>query len=118
MEEHKDTTIQVIAERISSLHGDVTELRTTMKDSMKEMSAAVTKLVQIEVNQMYMNQSYERLNVSLEKSNLKYETLEKRMDDIEKEQPLTKQIVKWVVVGITALITGIVGYALKTIGIF
>lgn len=44
-----DATIQVIAERINSMQNDVSDLRDTMKD---KMSAAVTKLIQMEERQI------------------------------------------------------------------
>ena len=53
MKENKeDATIQVIAERISSLHEDVTDLRNDMRESYKEMSEAIKSLVRLEERQM------------------------------------------------------------------
>ena len=40
-ENKEDATVQVIAERISALHGDVTDLRNDMRESYKEMSEAI-----------------------------------------------------------------------------
>ena len=37
-ENKEDATIQVIAERISSLHEDVTDLRNDMRESYKEIT--------------------------------------------------------------------------------
>ena len=55
-----DATIQVIAERINSMQNDVSDLRDTMRDSMEKMSIAITKLVQMEERQLFMNQSYDQ----------------------------------------------------------
>ena len=79
-----DATMQVIAERINALHTDVNDLRYAMKDSMREMATAVTKLVVIEERQIHMNQSYDRLSNALEKCNASNDVLEKRIDAIEK----------------------------------
>lgn len=114
MDEHKDATIQVIAEKINSLHADVGELR----GNMKEMAGALIKLTQIEVNQMYTNQNYERLNANLEKSSLKYETLEKRVDDLEKEQPMTKQVTGWVMKAAWGIMAASAAYVAKLLGVF
>ena len=88
-----DATIQVIAERINSMQNDVSDLRDTMRDSMEKMSIAITKLVQMEERQLFMNQSYDRLSNTLDKMNEKCEKIEARTDALEKEQPETKRIV-------------------------
>lgn len=112
-----DATIQVIAERINSMQNDVSDLRDTMKDSMKEMSAAVTKLVQIEERQIYMNQSYDRLSATLNKMQDKAEKVEARVDALEKEQPLTKQAVTWIYAGVWAVVGAVALFAAKFFGI-
>jgi hypothetical protein len=43
-----DTTVKIVADRLQSLHQDVNELKDSMRESMKEMSSAVTKLVLLE----------------------------------------------------------------------
>jgi chromosome segregation ATPase len=85
-----DATIQVIAERINSMQNDVSDLRDTMRDSMEKMSIAITKLVQMEERQLFMNQSYDRLSNTLDKMNEKCEKIEARVDALEKEQPMNK----------------------------
>ena len=47
-ENKEDATIQVIAERISSLHVDVTDLRNDMQERYKEMSEAIKSLIRLE----------------------------------------------------------------------
>lgn len=112
-----DATIQVIAERINSMQNDVSDLRDTMKDSMKEMAAAVTKLVQIEERQIYMNQSYDRLSAALDKMQDKTEKVESRVDALEKEQPLTKQAVTWIYAAVWSVVGASTLFAAKFFGI-
>ena len=113
-----DITIQVIAERMSALHSDVNDLRDTLKDSMKEMTTAVTKLVLIEERQIYINQSYNRLSDSLDKLNSRNEALEVRIDSLEKEQPMTKQVVSWVMKGVYAIVAAAAMFVAKMLGLF
>jgi DNA repair ATPase RecN len=117
MQRNDDATIQVIAERINSMQNDVSDLRDTMRDSMKEMSAAVTKLVQMEERQIYMNQSYERLANTLDKMQAGTDVLEKRIDNLEKELPLMKQATKWVYAAVWAVVAAAATFVAKTIGI-
>ncbi len=114
---NEDATIQVIAERINSMQNDVSDLRDTMRDSMKEMSVAVTKLVQMEERQLNLNQSYERLNATLEKMSNKSEKLEERVDALEREQPLTKQVTKWVIAAVWAIAASAGTFVAKSVGL-
>lgn len=79
-------TLQVVAERIRSLHNDVTDLRSDMRDSYKEMSEAIKSLVRLEEKQMTLYVSYEELKK-------KQTEQERRIDAIEKEQPETRRII-------------------------
>lgn len=113
-----DATIQVIAERINSMQNDVSDLRDTMRDSMERMSVAVTKLVQMEERQLHMNQSYERLNAALDKMGSKSEKLEERIDTLEKDQPMTKQVVDWAMRAVYAIVAAAAMFVAKMLGLF
>ena len=113
-----DATIQVIAERINSMQNDVSDLRDTMKDSMKEMSAAVTKLVQMEERQIYMHQSYDRLSAMLDKMQDKAEKVEARVDALEKEQPMQKQVTKWIIGAVGSIVLAAASFVAKMLGLF
>ena len=113
-----DATIQVIAERINSMQNDVSDLRDTMRDSMEKMSIAITKLVQMEERQLFMNQSYDRLSNTLDKMNEKCEKIEARVDALEKEQPMNKQVVDWVLRAVYAVVAAAAMAAAILLGLF
>lgn len=113
-----DATIQVIAERINSMQNDVSDLRDTMRDSMEKMSIAITKLVQMEERQLFMNQSYDRLSNTLDKMNEKCEKIEVRVDALEKEQPMNKQVVDWVLRAVYAIVAAAAMFVAKMLGLF
>lgn len=113
-----DATIQVIAERINSMQNDVSDLRDTMRDSMEKMSIAITKLVQMEERQLFMNQSYDRLSNTLDKMNEKCEKIEVRVDALEKEQPMNKQVVDWVLRAVYAVVVAAAMAVAKLLGLF
>lgn len=123
-----DSTVQVIADRINSLHEDVGEIRESLRDSMKEMSGALTKLVQIEERQVFTNQAIERALKVSEKAHTridscedevqkKFEALEHRVDTLEQAAPMQGQVTKWFM----AAVWGAAGvgamYVLKMLGI-
>ena len=112
-----DATTQVIAERINSMQNDVSDLRDTMRDSMEKMSIAITKLVQMEERQLFMNQSYDRLNNTLDKMNEKCEKTEARVDALEKEQPETKRIVGLAYKALWMAAVAAVSFIAKAVGL-
>ena len=114
----EDATIQVIAERINSMQNDVSDLRDSTRDSMEKMSVAITKLVQMEERQLHMNQSYDRLSNTLDKMQARSEKLEERVDDLEKEQPMTKQVVDWAMRAVYAIVAAAAMFVAKMLGLF
>lgn len=91
-----DVTIQVIAERINTMQNDVSDLKDTIRDSMKEMSAAITKLVQMEERQISLNRSHERLSSYHDKMLDKADSIEKRLVELEKAEPMQKRTSEWI----------------------
>lgn len=122
MQEHypnrrKDETgMQMVAERIGLLHDDISELKDSMKESMREMAIAVNKLVQVETRQEAINQSYMQVRTQLEKETEKREQLESRVDSIEREQPMTKQVVRWVLYAMGAIVVAAATFVAKAVG--
>ena len=122
MQEHypnrrKDETgMQMVAERIGLLHEDISELKDSMKESMREMAVAVNKLVQVETRQEAINQAYMQVRTQLEKETEKREHLESRVDSIEREQPMTKQVVRWVLYAMGAIVVAAATFVAKAVG--
>ena len=82
------------------------------------MSAAVTKLVQMEERQIYMNQSYDRLSATLDKMQDKAEKVEARVDALEKEQPMQKQVTKWIIGAVGSIVLAAASFVAKMLGLF
>ena len=111
-----DTGMQIVAERITLLHEDISELKDSMKESMREMAVAVNKLVQVETRQEAINQAYIQVSNSLEKETEKREKLEERVDLIEREQPMTKQVVQWIMYAAGAIAMAAAAFIGKAVG--
>ena len=112
-----DVTVQVIVERIDNLHDHIIDLRDSMKESMKEMANAVNKLVRIEEGQMHMMQAHERLALQLDKQEERCKELESRLDDLEKETPMNRQVRKWVIGAVTGIATLVGWFVAKAVGL-
>lgn len=111
-----DTGMQIVADRISLLHEDIGELKDSMKESMREMAAAVNKLVQVETRQEAISTAYTQVRTQLEKETEKRETLEHRVDSLERDQPMTKQVVQWIMYAAGAVVMAAAAFIGKAVG--
>lgn len=123
-----DALLQVVAEKVSNLRDDMSDVKTTLKDSMKGMTEAFNKLIQLEERQANILESVTRVAKSSEKaharidqilidSQTKYEKIEARIDSLEKDAPMQKQASTWVMNAIYAIAAASVGYIAKMLGI-
>lgn len=111
--EQKETAILVVVERLHSLHSDVNDLRESMKESMKEMSTAVTKLVQMEERQYHTANIMESYVKQAEKTEEKYDKLNDRVIELEKNS----DILIWIKRGLVGLATLVGLMVLKLVGV-
>lgn len=111
-----DHNMQLVADRISLLHEDIGELKDSMKESMREMAAAVNKLVQVETRQEAISTAYTQVRTQLEKETEKRENLEHRVDSLERDQPMTKQVVQWIMYAAGAIVMAAAAFIGKAVG--
>ena len=123
-----DALLQVVAEKVSNLHDDMSDVKTTLKDSMKGMTESFNKLIQLEERQANILENVSRVAKSSEKaharidqilidSQAKYEKIEARIDSLEKDAPMQKQASTWVMNAIYAIAAASIGYIAKMLGI-
>jgi hypothetical protein len=98
--------VQVIAVRLDNLHADVSGMR----DVLKELATAVTKLAIIEERQQQASLALERAFKVLEK-------VETRLDSIEKAQPLQQQSTDWVTKAVWAVVAVVGVFMAKKVGL-
>lgn len=106
----------VVAERISALHEDITDMRSDMKESMSKVADAVQMLVRLEVRQEQDRMNYERLNMHLDKVVEKSEKLEARLTALEISEPIQKQTSEWVGKAVWAVVAASAAFAAKSLG--
>lgn len=105
-----DTLVQVIAHKLESLHGDVGDMRTILR----ELTAAVTKLAVIEERQGQTSLALERAFKEIERCGSRHDVqhassiaelklLQARVAAIEVMAPATKQTNVWVMAFVTGM---------------
>lgn len=120
--------LQVVAEKVSNLREDMSDVKATLKDSMKGMTEAFNKLIQLEERQANILENVTRVAESSEKaharidqilidSQAKYEKIDARIDSLEKDATMHKQASTWVMNAIYAIAAASVGYIAKMLGI-
>ena len=98
--------VHIVATRMDTLHRDMQEL----KEVQKTMSEAITRLAVIEERQSNTISAQERLFKALD-------SLEARVDSLEKEAPLQKQASQWVVAAVYGAAGLAVMFVAKTVGL-
>ena len=100
---HTDVSMQLVIDRIGLLHSDISELKGDVSGSLKDISTALTALVVLDQKQAHQNDNMQRIERELDRSKIATSELEDRIDTLEKEQPMTKQVVTWVMYFIGAV---------------
>jgi septal ring factor EnvC (AmiA/AmiB activator) len=107
-----DTTVKIVADRLQSLHQDVNELKDSMRESMKEMSSAVTKLVLLEERNTQTVRLIERAMKELDDQKSEHNKLVDKVNNLAEQAPLNRQTNRM----LDALIYAVVGGVLMFIG--
>ena len=113
----EDITAKLIVSRLDSIHQDLSEIRTSVRDSLKETREAVTKLGALETSYIAMSNSFDRLERRVDKAGDELKDLEKRVDALEKDVPLQKQIHKWILGAIYGAAIVAVSFVAKAVGL-
>lgn len=117
IENKGESALFVVVERLHSLHSDVNDLRDSMKESMKEMSSAVNKLVQMEERQLYVVKQVEKVTEQHEELRkqfeAKHETNTNRIIELEKDA----EVLKWIKRGMIGVVTLVGLLILKNVGL-
>lgn len=112
-----DVAIQIMSERVNTIHSDMQDLKNSLKESINAIQDIANKLGRMDEKQTAMTRAYERLVKEVDKSEIKFIDLEKRVDALERDVPLQKQISKWVLTGVWSLATGAIMLAAKFLGL-
>ena len=95
-----------ISVHLERMHSDISDMR----DGLRELAAAVSRLALVEERLGNTNQALERLFKAVEK-------LEHRMVDVENQAIASKQTSRWVDKGIYACLAALATYAATHIGL-
>lgn len=108
-----DQDINVVITRLGLLSADVGEL----KETLREIASAVTRLALVEERQMQTNEALSRAFKQIDKLDLKLVGLEQRMVALERMQPIQQQTSSWVMSAVWAAAGASVVFIAKKIGV-
>jgi hypothetical protein len=97
-------------DRFSELHTDIKSLRESLEVNMREMTAAITKLVRFEERQAFMMKAHEAAVKRSEKAEVDFDALTSRVETLEKDAPMQRTVNKWVLTAVYTIAASAVGY--------
>ena len=101
-----DGLVQVIANRLDNLHGDVSDMKTVLK----ELVTAVSRLAVIEERQGQATQALERVFTGLKE-------LETRVSVLEIAHPANKKTNEWIDKAVLVIIGAVLTFVAKKVGL-
>lgn len=113
-----DITLQLIADNMQAVHDDVSNLRDDMKESLKDISVAITKLVQLEERQAHSNLVMQRFDKDLDEARKDIKTLDDRTTAVEIAMPELKRTSSWIFSAVLAVLSAAGMFAGKMLGIY
>ena len=93
---HESDDINVVITRLGLLSEDVGEL----KETLRQIASAVTRLALVEERQMQTNEALSRAFKQIDKLDLKLTGIEQRLGMLERMQPLQQQTNGWVMTAV------------------
>ena len=108
-----ESDINVVITRLGLLSKDVGEL----KETLRAIASAVTRLALVEERQMQTNEALSRAFKALDKLDIKLVSVEQRIGSLERTQPQQQQTSAWVTTMLWAAAGAAVMFVAKKTGI-
>ena len=108
-----ESDINVVITRLGLLSDDVGEL----KETLRQIASAVTRLALVEERQMQTNEALSRAFKQIDKLDLKLTGIEQRLGTLERMQPLQQQTNGWVMTSVWIVAGAAVMFVAKKTGI-
>jgi GTPase SAR1 family protein len=110
-------SLETVSTKLEFLHEDVTELKVVLKESVKEMSSAISKLVALEERQMQDRKAVERSFEHADKALTTAEDVSKRVYELEKQMSAASEISGWVKGAIAFILLAVGEYFMNQFGL-
>ena len=107
-----DSDINVVITRLGLLSEDVGEL----KETLRQIASAVTRLALVEERQMQTNEALSRAFKQVDKLDLRLTGIEQRLGALERMQPQQQQTSAWVTTMLWAAAGAAVMFVAKKVG--
>ena len=108
-----ESDINVVITRLGLLSEDVGEL----KETLRQIASAVTRLALVEERQMQTNEALSRAFKQIDKLDMKLTSIEQRLGTLERMQPLQQQTNGWVMTSVWIAAGAAVMFVAKKTGI-
>lgn len=113
-----DVTLKVIADNMFVMHEDVSGLRESVQESLKDISIALQSLVALEQKQIHQSLTQQRFDEELKSVKQDVKEIDKRVDEITVAMPELKRTSSWIFSAVIAVISAAGMFAAKMLGIY
>ena len=107
-----ESDINVVITRLGVLSDDIGEL----KEALRQIASAVTRLALVEERQMQTNEALSRAFKQIDKVELKITSIDQRIGALERMQPQQQQTSAWVTTMLWATAGAAVMFVAKKVG--
>lgn len=118
MRRQDDVTLQVIADNMSMMHENVSGLRESVQESLKDISIALQSLVALEQKQVHQSITQQRFDEELKSIKQDVKELDKRVDEVAIAMPELKRTSSWIFSAVIAVLSAAGMFAGKMLGIY
>lgn len=113
-----DITLNVISDNMFRMHEDVSGLRESVQESLKDISIALQSLVALEQKQIHQSITQQRFDEELKSIKVDVKEIDKRVDEITVAMPELKRTSSWIFSAVIAVISAAGMFTAKMLGLY
>lgn len=113
-----DITLQLIADNMQAVHENVSELRNSVQESLRDISSALQSLVLLEQKQTHQSLTQQRFEKELDEVKRDVKELDNRTTAVEIAMPELKRTSSWIFSAALAVLSAAGMFAGKMLGIY
>jgi len=113
-----DITLQLIADNMNAVNENVTELRGSVQESLKDISAALQSLVLLEQKQTHQSLTQQRFEKELDEIKKDVKELDNRTTAVEIAMPELKRTSSWIFSAVLTVLGAASMFAGKMLGVY
>lgn len=114
----EDPTLKYIADNMTLIHGNVSDLRNSVQESLKDISIALQSLVALEQKQTHQSITQQRFEKELDEVKKEVKELDNRTTAVEIAMPELKRTSSWIFSALLTVLGAASMFVGKMLGVY